>query len=74
VRLESEKFDLTELLEKRNREVDRLTGETDVLVFLTDTLSVLPVLLLEFTVLLECSKRLQYLTCVSVIHIGSVNF
>jgi len=27
VRLESEKFDLTELLDKRNREVDRLTGE-----------------------------------------------
>jgi len=27
VRLESEKFDLTELLDKRNREVDRLTGQ-----------------------------------------------
>lgn len=26
-RLESEKSDLTDLLEKRNREVDRLTGE-----------------------------------------------
>lgn len=26
-RLESEKFDLTELLDKRNREVDRLTGQ-----------------------------------------------
>ena len=25
-RLETEKFDLTELLDKRNREVDRLTG------------------------------------------------